>query len=274
MNANNREMDLSLVLKHSSAVERFPPGTKRVLSGMVEETLALTKSQPLGLCPMCGGWVFEEQGKYLCEKSKAKTNPCNFSLLKIVFQQPVNSVQMRKLLQEGKTNFLDKFVSKSGKRYSAYLVLRDGLAVLEFPTQIRIVLVNDDLGILELMGSFISDSFKQATVLTFQDGNTARQEIEREAPDVLITDMVRENDPMDGWAMIPLLAEKKVKYPIIIISACREFAAENDNHVLKVESKSFHELLRQARRVINITTLAIPFDFEELQKRLQTSLHK
>jgi len=127
----------ALVRKPSSAVEKAAPSAKRILSGMVEETLALTKAaklnEPLGLCPNCGGKVFEEQERYACEKSHAKINPCKFHLAKNIFQQPIDTVQLRKLLQVGKTDLLDKFISKSGKRYSAYLVIRDGGVVFEFP---------------------------------------------------------------------------------------------------------------------------------------------
>jgi chemotaxis response regulator CheB len=38
--------DFALVRKPSSAVEKAPPGTKRILSGMVADTLLLTKKRP------------------------------------------------------------------------------------------------------------------------------------------------------------------------------------------------------------------------------------
>jgi CheY-like chemotaxis protein len=268
----------ALVRKPSSVVEKTAPGAKRILSGMVWETLALTKTpklnEPLGLCPNCGGKVFEEQERYACEKSQTKINPCKFYLGKNILQQPIDIVQMRQLLQVGKTDLLDQFISQSGKQYSAHLVLHEGGVRFEFPTRIRIVIVNDDLGILELMESYISDWFKEAAVLTFQNGDKAWQEIQRETPDILITDMARENDPVDGWAMVSLLVEKKVKYPVIVASALTEFSSENDHADWKVRSAKFHDLLEHARKAINITTIAIPFDFEELQKFLRSNLIK
>lgn len=132
---NNKD-DFALVRKSSSAVEKAAPGAKRILSGMVGDTLALTKfKKPLGLCPNCGGKVFEEQERYACEKSQAKMNLCKFSMAKNIFQQPIDTVQVRKLLEVGKTDLLDKFISQSGKQYSAYLAIHEGGVRFEFPTQ-------------------------------------------------------------------------------------------------------------------------------------------
>jgi DNA topoisomerase-3 len=130
----NENDEYALVPKTPAAIEKVAPGAKRVLSGMVEDTLALTKIKSLGLCPKCGGKVFEEQKKFICEKSRAKTNSCKFFFSKNIFQQPIDAIQMRKLLEFGKTDLLDKFISKSGKRYSAYLVISDGKVIFEFPT--------------------------------------------------------------------------------------------------------------------------------------------
>lgn len=136
----------------------------------------------------------------------------------------------------------------------------------------RIVLVNDHSDTLQLMKSLICDCSKEATVLTFQSGGEAWQELRREDPDLLITDMQRPNDPVDGWAMIPLLANKKVKYPVVVVSALAEFSAENANKTTKAASAAFHNLLEHARQTLNITALAIPFENEEFWKMLEANL--
>lgn len=136
----------------------------------------------------------------------------------------------------------------------------------------RIVLVNDSSDTLELMKSLICDYSKEATVLTFQSGGQTWQELRREDPDLLITDMQRPNDSVDGWAMIPLLANKKVKYPVVVVSALAEFPAENANKTTKAASAAFHNLLEHARRTLSITPLAIPFENEEFWKILEANL--
>jgi DNA-binding NtrC family response regulator len=85
----------------------------------------------------------------------------------------------------------------------------------------RIVVVDDEAVILEVMEIVIRSWFKNVTLLKFQEGTSALGEILRTEPDLLVTDMCRHG--MDGWTMLPLLAEKNVKYPILVQSG---FATE------------------------------------------------
>jgi mannitol/fructose-specific phosphotransferase system IIA component (Ntr-type)/CheY-like chemotaxis protein len=144
----------------------------------------------------------------------------------------------------------------------------------------RIVLVNDDAELLQLMESIICDEF---TILKFQNGEQAWQELQRQDPDILVTDMERPNDSMDGWAMIPLLAEKKVKYPVVVVSSCGEFSSHSHfletvgaeyAKLFEADSARFHSLLQHARRTLNIAAVAIPFENEELLRVLKACLEK
>src|SRR3989442_1506618 len=81
-----------------------------------------TGQEPLGNCPKCGGRVFEGQKDYLCENSQSPTKPCKFHTGKVILQQPVDRAQMAKLLDGGKTDLLDKFISKAGRPFPAFLV--------------------------------------------------------------------------------------------------------------------------------------------------------
>jgi DNA-binding NtrC family response regulator len=176
----NEANNFALVPKTPAAIEKAEPGAKRVLSGMVADTLALVKKQ---------------------QRSKP-----------------------------------------------------------------RIVLVNDCPEPIQLLELLINDWFPGATILTFQSGEQAWQELLREDPDLLITDMRRENDPMDGWTMVPLLAEKKVKYPIVVVTA---YAGYDNNDRVR---KPFQDLLRNARRALNITAVPIPFINEDLLNVLKVCL--
>ncbi len=80
----------------------------------------------LGSCPICGSAVHEHGSNYVCSKAvptAAQPTPsCTFKSGKVILQQPVERAQMEKLLQTGKTDLLDKFVSMRTRRnFKAYL---------------------------------------------------------------------------------------------------------------------------------------------------------
>ncbi|HXJ60478.1 MAG TPA: DNA topoisomerase III [Verrucomicrobiae bacterium] len=96
--------------------------------------LDFTGQEPIGKCPKCGGHVYEGPTDYVCENSQAATKPCKFKTGKVILQQPIDRVQMGKLLAGGKTDLLDKFISKAGRPFPAYLVMDEaGKATFEFP---------------------------------------------------------------------------------------------------------------------------------------------
>jgi DNA topoisomerase-3 len=74
----------------------------------------------LGKCPKCGSAVFEHGKSYVCEKSvptlAQPTPSCDFKSGQIILQQPIVREQMSKLLETGKTDLLDKFVSMRTRR--------------------------------------------------------------------------------------------------------------------------------------------------------------
>ncbi len=93
-----------------------------------------SKAEPLAVCPICGGRVFEIDSQYVCEKSQADKKPCKFKVGKIILQQPIDREQLKKLAETGRTDLLDKFISKAGKPFPAFLVLDDNQKVgFEFP---------------------------------------------------------------------------------------------------------------------------------------------
>ncbi|MBI4662508.1 MAG: DNA topoisomerase III [Verrucomicrobia bacterium] len=85
-----------------------------------------TGQEPLGKCPKCGARVFEDGLSYICEKATGPNRACNFRSGKIILQRQIERVQMTKLLETGKTDLLQKFISKKGRPFSAYLAVRDG----------------------------------------------------------------------------------------------------------------------------------------------------
>ncbi|WP_137922132.1 DNA topoisomerase III [Hydrogenophaga sp. 2FB] len=90
------------------------------------ELVDFTGSESLGKCPKCGGAVHEHGSNYVCERAvptQAQPTPtCDFKSGKIILQQPVAREQMSKLLETGKTDLLDKFVSMRTRRaFKAFL---------------------------------------------------------------------------------------------------------------------------------------------------------
>ncbi len=96
------------------------------------EIVDFAHQQSLGPCPKCGSPVFEHGANYVCSKAVptlAQTTPsCDFKSGQIILQQPIEREQMSKLLQTGKTDLLEKFVSNRTRRnFKAFLVW-DGAA--------------------------------------------------------------------------------------------------------------------------------------------------
>jgi Zn finger protein HypA/HybF involved in hydrogenase expression len=93
-----------------------------------------TGQESLGKCPKCGGQIFEAEAAYLCEKSQVDKRPCKFKISKVILQQPIARAQAAKLLSENRTDLLDKFISKAGRPFPAFLVMDDlGKVTFEFP---------------------------------------------------------------------------------------------------------------------------------------------
>jgi DNA topoisomerase III len=86
------------------------------------EPIDFSDREPLGPCPKCGARVFAHGVAYMCENSVANPRSCDFRSGQIILQRPIEAEQMRKLLNEGKTDLLHRFISKKGRPFSAHLV--------------------------------------------------------------------------------------------------------------------------------------------------------
>ena len=78
--------------------------------------------QPLGKCPVCGSAVYENGMWYTCEKA-ARREGCTFRMGKIILQRAIEKEQLQKMLTQGRTDLLEKFISKKGRPFKAFLVL-------------------------------------------------------------------------------------------------------------------------------------------------------
>ena len=84
------------------------------------EIVDLSSQPSLGRCPKCGAAVRAFGKSYVCERSvptHAHPAPtCDFKSGQVILQQPVEPAQMEKLLTEGQTDVLDKFISARTRR--------------------------------------------------------------------------------------------------------------------------------------------------------------
>ena len=91
----------------------------------------------VGKCPINDTPVFETPNVYGCRERLENSNGENkgFRISKKILDQEISSEQVKKLLTDGKTDKLDKFVSKRTKKpFAAFLVLKkNGSVGFEFP---------------------------------------------------------------------------------------------------------------------------------------------
>jgi DNA topoisomerase-3 len=135
----NRKFEAFLVVKDGGTAFEFAPRERKgkAKDGAPKEPqpkIDFTGQEPLGECPKCGGKVFEAPDSYVCEKSQNDKKPCKFKISKEILQQPIERAQAQKLLAAHKSDLLDKFISKAGKPFPAFLVMDEkGKVTFDFP---------------------------------------------------------------------------------------------------------------------------------------------
>ena len=98
-----------------------------------EEEADFSGQEPIGTCPKCKGPVYEHGRAYVCEKNTGKVRECKFRTGKTILKRDIEKEQVSKLLKAGKTDLIPNFISKRGRPFKAYLVLKpDGDVGFEF----------------------------------------------------------------------------------------------------------------------------------------------
>ncbi len=91
------------------------------------------QGEPIGKCPKCSANIYENSTAYYCEKSVGAEKSCDFKINKTILSQPISREQIAKMLETGKTDIFEKFVSKKRRRnFKARLVLKNGRIEFEF----------------------------------------------------------------------------------------------------------------------------------------------
>ena len=123
---------------------------------------------------------------------------------------------------------------------------------------LKIVIVNDEEGVLKSCKIIIKRSFKDAEVLCFDDSAAALKELIRSDPDLLITDDTMPG--MSGQELCLRLFKRQITYPIVMHSSWGE---QVEWWVRRLADEGF-----------NISFLLVPFDIESLVKAVEAALKR
>ena len=113
----------------------FDFGEDAKKDGESGEPIDFSAQTRLGLCPKDQGHVYEHGSSYVCEHAVGANVTCDFKSGKIILQQAIAREQMEKLLETGKTELLDGFVSnKTRRKFKARLAYdkKEGKVSFEF----------------------------------------------------------------------------------------------------------------------------------------------
>ena len=104
-----------------------------------KEVPDFTGLEPLHACTVCKkGEVYVTETAYVCNRSFGEEKDCNFRMSKVILQRQIPPEQVAKILTTGKTDLLDKFISKKNRPFSAYLKLeKNGKTTFEFEPSAR-----------------------------------------------------------------------------------------------------------------------------------------
>jgi DNA topoisomerase-3 len=134
----NRKFEAFLITKDGKTAFEFAPRERKgkTKTGEPPPKIDFTGKEVVGKCPKCGGQVFDTEAGYLCENSQLEAKLCKFKIGKIILEQPIEPAQAQKILATKKSDVLDKFISKSGKPFPAFLVMdKKGKITFEFPSR-------------------------------------------------------------------------------------------------------------------------------------------
>ena len=135
------------------------------------------------------------------------------------------------------------------------------------PAKPRIVILDDEKVLWEIMDYWIKHWFKEYELITFENGDDAWRELERAEPDFYLMDW--DHPGMHGREIFSRLVQKQVRFPVVVNSGHESIGS----HVLSFCSlglrigflpKPFNK--SQFWRLLN--DFIGPSDFPEMQSRL------
>lgn len=79
----------------------------------------------IGICPKCGKNILEFPKSYTCESGK----DCGFIIWKTISGKSIGSTQAKKLLSKQRSDLIKGFASKTGKKFDAYLIVKNDYSI-------------------------------------------------------------------------------------------------------------------------------------------------
>lgn len=94
----------------------------------------MAKGDKIGVCPLCGGDVIENNKAYGCSNWRTENIECKFTIWKEICGRTLSEAEAKDILEKGETDFLEGFTSKkTGKQFTAKLSYKDGKLEFGFP---------------------------------------------------------------------------------------------------------------------------------------------
>jgi DNA topoisomerase-3 len=120
LSKNRKYFDADILIKEGKVAFDFPDAKNDVV----------INNEPVGKCPKCGGKIIEGKETYFCSN---RENGCTFYIKKVMGNKEITRDIAKELLKNKKTSLITDFVSKRGKKFSAYLYIDDkGVVRFEF----------------------------------------------------------------------------------------------------------------------------------------------
>ncbi len=117
---SGRYFDADILLKDDKLVFDFPDA----------KTDMRVSEEPVGKCPKCGGNVYEGKETFFCEN---RDKGCTFYIKKTMGNKEITREIASELLKKKETEFMDDFVSKRGRNFTAKLYIdKNGTVKFEF----------------------------------------------------------------------------------------------------------------------------------------------
>ena len=94
----------------------------------------IKKTEPLGVSPVDGTRVFETPMAFISESAFDGDTKKGLRISKIILSKEITAENIKQLLEDGKTELINGFISKKRKPFDAYLLLsKNGTVSFEFP---------------------------------------------------------------------------------------------------------------------------------------------
>ena len=112
-----------------SGIEAYTRKLVNSYSSTAADSNFAVSRQIIGVCPKCGRKVVGYPKSYSCESGK---DGCGFVIWKTIAGKAISQAQAEKLLNNGRTDLIKGFASKTGKSFNARLKLNPDTSVVEF----------------------------------------------------------------------------------------------------------------------------------------------